>query len=196
MKGKQHAVIGATCGLVAAIALNKSRISHMELSNLKGVLLDSSNMLRPIIECMIGGVIGSLIVDIDSKTSIASRKVSTLAIISIALFILLRFSNLGIITGIIDDTLTMFNGDLFIILFGVLVLLGKLSPHRQFTHKFLGTLAFCFAAIMLFSYYIAIGFVLGYISHILADKTTPAGLKFFEFKLPLMDKRNKFKIHF
>ena len=196
MKGKQHAIIGATCGLVVAVALNKSMISNIELSNLKGVLVESSNMIRPIIECMVGGVIGSLIVDIDSKTSIASKKVSTLALISIGLFILLRFSNLDIISGIVDDTLTIFNGDLFIILFGLLVLLGKLSPHRQFTHKFLGTAAFCFVAVMLFSYYIAIGFILGYISHILADKTTPAGLKFFELKLPFMDKRNKFKIHF
>ena len=79
------------------------------------------------------------------------------------------------------------------IIFCVLTILGKLSPHRMFTHKWLGTLAFCSCVYFIGDTYLALGFSMGYILHIVCDRFSPRGknLRFFEFKLPCKNSKNK-----
>ena len=83
-----------------------------------------------------------------------------------------------------------------IVLFSILTILGKLSPHRMFTHKWLGLLLFCLSTYLMGNEFLAVGFTMGYILHIIADRITKNGkyLNFFQFKLPLKNSRNKFTI--
>lgn len=75
----------------------------------------------------------------------------------------------------------------------IAIVLGKLSPHRMFTHKWLGTLMFCGSVYLTGNIYLALGFSMGYILHIVCDRFSPRGknLKFFEFKLPCKNSKNK-----
>lgn len=52
-----------------------------------------------------------------------------------------------------------------------------LSPHRMFTHKWLGTLAFCSCVYFIGDTYLALGFSMGYILHIVCDRFSPRGQK-------------------
>ena len=83
-----------------------------------------------------------------------------------------------------------------IISFSILIILGKLSPHRMFTHKWFGTILFCFSVYTLGNTYLTIGFTMGYVLHIVCDRFSPRGkkLKFFEFKLPCRNAKNKITI--
>ena len=79
------------------------------------------------------------------------------------------------------------------IMFCITTILGKLSPHRMFTHKWLGTLMFCGSVYLTGNLYLSLGFAMGYILHIVCDRFSPRGknLKFFEFKLPCKNSKNK-----
>lgn len=59
--------------------------------------------------------------------------------------------------------------------FALIVCLGKVSPHRQFTHKWFGTSLFFITAWLSFNKSFCIGFFVGYLLHILADAITPDG---------------------
>ena len=78
-------------------------------------------------------------------------------------------------------------------MFCITTVLGKLSPHRMFTHKWLGTVLFCYSVYLMGNRFLTIGFTMGYILHIVCDRFTPRGknLKFFEFKLPCKNSKNK-----
>ena len=73
------------------------------------------------------------------------------------------------------------------------LIIGKLSPHRMFTHKWLGTFLFCGCVYFIGNIYLTLGFTMGYILHIVCDRFSPRGknLKFFEFKLPCRNSKNK-----
>ncbi|MBS2904852.1 metal-dependent hydrolase, partial [Klebsiella pneumoniae] len=111
--------------------------------------------------------------DIDSHKSTASQvfnKVLMFIIIIIALFytfgIKFNTSYIYFLNKILDLN------SKGIILFSILTVLGKLSPHRMFTHKWLGTLAFCYSTTLMGNDYLSLGFSLGYILHIIADRIT------------------------
>lgn len=204
MTGKQHSIIGILAGLILGVgyAMGKSQVVEFKI----------------IIPIVIGAFIGSLIVDIDSKKSKASQQFTR--IITILSWILLIFviyqkylSNNSLIQGVVGHDGVKYYFDKIRVIFAIamskyvksglaftvlciLTTLGKLSPHRQFTHKWFGTTLFCVTAYFCFEKSLATGFILGYILHILADKTTPAGIKFFDFKLPLQNRRGKLDFHF
>ncbi|SHF08526.1 metal-dependent hydrolase [Clostridium fallax] len=195
MTGKQHAAIGAVCGGILGFIINKGGLTSIRGEDiLNGSQIISS--FKPVLECTLGGIFGALIVDIDTNKSIASKKLANIIMAVIFTLVIAKFLKIASLKGFVDDALGVFKSNMLILSFAILVILGKMSPHRQFTHKILGTVAFCTVAWLLFSNYIAIGFIVGYISHILADKTTPAGLKFFDLKLPFMDSRNNLKLRF
>ena len=188
MSGKTHGFIGLVVAIILWIGYTLG---------LSGVI--KINVLIPM---MIGSFIGALIVDIDCKRSKASQVFS--AIVTILIWILLvmilcekyDIFDFSIIKSL-EYKRFIYNRNSFgLISFVVLVTLGKLSPHRQFTHKWFGTLLFSITVIITFNKFVAVGFIVGYVSHILADKLTPAGVKFLEFKLPLCDKRGKFSMKF
>lgn len=200
MSGKQHSFIGVSISIALFIFL---------------FLKYSTNIgLYYIIPLTFGSLVGSLIPDIDSKKSKASQIVNKIIIVISLVVVILSFiqysyyqiphtvlpgTPLDLKSRILGQIVTISNkfihNDTSTVLFFVLVILGKLSPHRQFTHKWFGATLFCVCAYVTFNGLISVGFILGYILHLLADKTTKAKYNIFEFKLPLMDEENKIKIY-
>lgn len=184
MTGRQHAIIGTTCGAVVGYVLTST-------SN-----MSTLNTSMTIVQTIFGSLIGALIVDIDAKHSKASQAFAKIGIALIWFIVGLKVFNLDSIDTYYKMFQTNTLSTVSIMAFALLITIGKLSPHRQFTHKVFGATLFCIMAYIIFVKPMAIGFVIGYISHILADKTTKAGLKFFDFKLPMQNRRGKFEIHF
>lgn len=186
MSGKTHSFIGIVVAIILWIGYTMG---------ISGVI--KLEILAPI---MIGSLIGSLIVDIDCKRSKASQIFT--GVVTILIWIILFFVmcykyailDFDFIKPVIEKIIIYSESKKGLVIFCILVTLGKLSPHRQFTHKWFGTMLFSFVAIITFNRFVSVGFILGYISHILADKLTPAGVKFLEFKLPLVDRRGKISI--
>lgn len=186
MSGKQHTGVG-TVGSLGVILF---------LAKVAGIILNplQSSMI------VIGSVLGSLMPDIDSKKSKASQLFN-----KVLFYIIISFAGLNLISGFVDVqglnglfkniVIDSFFGSFGMVLFIVLVVAGKLSPHRGFTHKWLGTLSFCLSAVITFESYFAFGFIVGYLLHIVADRFTKKGkdLNFFEFRLPCQNSKGAFK---
>ncbi|WP_294406190.1 metal-dependent hydrolase [uncultured Clostridium sp.] len=182
MSGKEHMTIGTSASIGLVIGL--IALGNMSI-NFNMILL------------IFGAVAGSYMPDIDSHKSTASQafnKILMFIIIIAALFYILGIQfNTTYIYSINKFLKLNYKG---VILFSILTVLGKLSPHRMFTHKWLGTLAFCYSAALMVNDYLALGFTLGYILHIIADRITKNGkyLRFFQFKLPMKNSKDKFTI--
>ena len=194
MSGKVHSMIGIT--LTAFLG------SAYMLHSLGAI--DSSTLLL----LMSGALIGSLMPDIDSKRSIASQKFTSLAVIFLIVFSAIAIANSinsraqlaqSLETTIhsvpvqwVKQMLEQVTDLSGLLVFLVLTTLGKLSPHRGFTHKVMGTFCFCAVAFIAFNNTFATGFTSGYLLHILADKMTPAGLTFLEIVFPLQKSNGHF----
>ena len=182
MSGKEHMTIGTTAVIGMAVGL---------------ISVGNMNLNMNLLVLIAGGIIGSYMPDIDSHKSKAAQifnKLLMFIIIMYSIFycfgIKLNYDYVYLIQRFINlDTKGL-------ILFSLLTILGKLSPHRMFTHKWLGTLLFCYSIYLMNNKYLTLGFSMGYILHIIADRITRNGryLKFFEFKLPLKNSRGSFTI--
>lgn len=187
MSGKTHSFIGMVVAIILWIGYTMGTSGIVKL-----------DVLAPI---MIGAIVGSLIVDIDCKRSKASKIFTAVitVVIWIIIFLVLSYKykivDLSFINAFIGKIMIYCKNKKALVAFALLITLGKLSPHRQFTHKWFGTMLFSITAIICFNKFIAVGFIVGYISHILADKLTPAGVKFLDFKLPLVDRKGKISIN-
>lgn len=194
MSGKVHSIIGITTTALLGSAYMLYTLGA----------IDSSTLLL----LMSGALIGSLMPDIDSKRSIASQKFTSLAVIFLIVFSAIAIANSinsrAQLTQSLETTIhsvpvqwvkqmleqvTDLSG---LLVFLVLTTLGKLSPHRGFTHKVMGTFCFCAVAFIAFNNTFATGFTSGYLLHILADKMTPAGLTFLEIVFPLQKSNGHF----
>lgn len=182
MKGKEHMIVGTTATATMGIGFLITKT------------FDSAVYLAPLI---IGGFIGSYMPDIDSHNSKARQvfnKVLTFSIIAIVL---------GYMLGIalsVSDVLNFLENNIHncfaTVMFCITTVLGKLSPHRMFTHKWLGTTLFFYTIYNIGNIYLTLGFIMGYTLHIVGDRFSGNGkhLNFFEFKLPCMNSKNKFSI--
>lgn len=182
MSGKEHMIVGTTATTTMGIGF----LLTNNISNIK--------FLFPLI---IGGFIGSYMPDIDSQNSKA-RKFFNKFIVFLIIALVVGYT-LGMALNI-SDIIILFekHGQEYfpIIFFTMLVILGKLSPHRMFTHKWFGTTLFCFSVYTLGNTYLTVGFTMGYVLHIVCDRFSPRGkkLKFFEFKLPCRNSKNKITV--
>ena len=188
MTGKQHVGRGVA-GTIGFMAV---------LSSVVGVVLN------PImsVSMLVGSVLGSYMPDIDSKKSKASQVFNKVLLYIIVAFgvsnILSTALNLTFLEEILKHASGGMLGNFGLVLFALLALAGKLSPHRGFTHKWFGTGLFCASTFIAFNQAFAIGFTIGYALHILADRTTSAGkhLNFLEFRLPCQNSKGDFKLVF
>ncbi|CUO65903.1 MULTISPECIES: metal-dependent hydrolase [Clostridium] len=179
MSGKEHMIVGTTATATMGVGFLITKT------------FDSVIYLIPLI---IGGFIGSYMPDIDSYNSKVRQvfnKILTFLIIAIFIGYML-----GIMLNVNDIILFLqsnFSNYFGAIMFCIVTILGKLSPHRMFTHKWLGTLLFCGCVYFIGNIYLTLGFTMGYILHIVCDRFSPRGknLKFFEFKLPCRNSKNK-----
>ncbi len=179
MQGKEHMIVGTTATATMGVCL---------------VMTNSLSDIIYLVPLVIGGFIGSYMPDVDSKHSKITRFFNKLLVISI--IALLLGYNLGLsinVNSTLDYIMKNIHNHLPVLAFCITIILGKFSPHRMFTHKWLGTFTFCYTVYLMGNDYFTMGFVLGYILHILCDRFTSSGkkLKFFEFKLPCKNSKNK-----
>ena len=183
MSGKQHETIGVTISLLLIAIL---------------IYFQIATPGKWTIILLIGVIVGSYMPDIDSKNSKVSQVVNNIICIMLLMIFILHYTNIKQISYINDFILNITSDINKMFPFIILTILGKFSPHRMFTHKILGTSLFIFSVYFMGSDILTIGFAIGYILHILADRTTAAGknLHFFEIKLPMMNSKNKFNVYF
>ncbi|KGG81317.1 metal-dependent hydrolase [Caloranaerobacter azorensis] len=154
MKGKTHVMLGVAAGITA--------ISDYSLE--KGIIFISSTVL------------GSLMPDIDHPKSKLNQKLlfKKNRIFKFVFYIILSL-------GCIYFGISL-NNKLLKILSITLAFTG-LSHHRGFTHSLLGLLLFSMVVKILAIRYNLIGaykgFVIGYISHLIADSFTKGGIELF-----------------
>ena len=191
--GKVHAAIGVTTTLIGTTAY----------------CVATKDFNVPLImQAGVGAYVGSLIVDVDSKKSKGSQIFNKILIGFLIAFVAIPIvssvfdklvnnqdgldpstiiakisQGVGKLTPILNEYIVKNTWGLY--LFILITILGKLSPHRQFTHKIVGTLGFLLIGVITFKPYIFIGFAVGFLLHLVADATTPAGLDFFDVKMPL-----------
>lgn len=186
MSGKAHSIIGVVLTMVCLILPTTVKLFPV----------------KPVMWlCLLGALVGSLIVDICSKKSKAAQAYTKIAFIVLAGYVLFNivgtyaFKSLPSSAEVFKNVMLSENG-IRLIPFIVVVFLGKVSPHRQFTHKILGTTLMIGTAYFGFKYDFTVGFAIGYLAHIVADKTTKAGLKFFDLKLPMRTANGSYSFHF
>jgi len=181
MKGREHLAIGITATSIMGLAI---------------LNLDKDQNLNYFIPLISGGIIGSYLPDIDAEKSKASQIFNKVLVITLLLFALIYKMN---ITNRVMEVLSrVIMQNRYSLYFIILITLGKLSPHRMFTHKWFGTMLFFYTIYNIGNIYLTLGFIMGYTLHIVGDRFSANGkhLNFFEFKLPCMNSKNKFSIKF
>jgi len=137
------------------------------------------------IKIIIGGtvlaLIGSIIVDIDTEKSNGSKLLreifATLVIVLLlGVFLKIKYNvnTLGYITS--NKSIMQMAPALFILL--AMVVLGKLSANRTFTHSLTGIVAFIVPIYMLVGS-LYIWFLIGYVAHIIADLLNRKNVRLF-----------------
>ncbi len=179
MQGKEHMIVGTTATATMGISL---------------LMTGSLTNIIYLVPLVIGGFIGSYMPDVDSKHSKITMFFNKLLVIIIIALIV--GYNLGLslnLNNALDYFLKNIHNHVPVLLFCFTTVLGKLSPHRMFTHKWRGTFIFCYSIYLMGNDYFSIGFIMGYVLHILCDRFSSSGkkLKFFEFKLPCKNSKNK-----
>lgn len=171
MSGKQHLTLGITISIFINILL---------------LISGEVNNIYSLVAFSIGNIIGSVIPDIDSKSSIVSKLFNKL-VLAIIFFLIL---NVAFDTQKKDMIIQI---NLPLILFALITIFSKLSSHRSFTHKWFGTLLYCYSVYLFNNLYLFLGFTLGYLLHIICDKFSKNGkyLDFFEFRLPFKTKKKR-----
>ena len=144
----------------------------------------------------VGAVIGSLIVDIDSKRSKASQifNKALMGFIAIYFGVMIAHRTMDVpipeinLVGVIHDYKPA-------VLLLLLTFVSHLSPHRVFTHKIIGTLSFIILGLITFNRVFFYGYAIGYILHLIADAAlTKEKLEFFELRLPLQNSKGEFHV--
>ena len=179
MKGREHLAIGIAATSVMGLAI---------------LNLDTDQNFNYFIPLISGSIIGSYLPDIDAEKSKASQTFNKVLVITLLLFALIYKMN---ITNRVMEVLSkVIMQNIYSLYFIILIILGKLSPHRMFTHKWFGTMLFFYTIYNIGNIYLTLGFIMGYILHIVGDRFSANGkhLNFFEFKLPCMNSKNKFSI--
>jgi len=153
MQGKTHCVIGTAAAMSA---------------------------LKPSLGVIIMAAAGSLIVDMDIKSSKASKAADNISKVII----------LGIIvTAVVDKYFntsflmsaagTVLNFSVSIAAAAIWFLLKCKSSHRGFTHSIFGMLLICFASFAIFDFKLSAALAIGYACHITADLFNKKGCQLF-----------------
>jgi inner membrane protein len=155
--------------------------THMAVGVGTALTLLQTKDIKVIIGGTVLALIGSIIVDIDTEKSNGSKLVreifATLAIvILLGVFLKIKYNvnTLGYITS--NKSIMQMSPALLLLL--VMVVLGKLSTHRTFTHSLIGIVAFTLPIYMLVGS-LYIWFLIGYIVHIIADLLNKKNVRLF-----------------
>lgn len=166
MLGKTHIVIGITATLIL--------FSQQIFNNPK--------MLVPFLSI---SVVAAILPDSDKETSMISNKLRKLTV------------NLSVVTGVIIyisyktkafkgiDINSLINKisispgiETGLILFLILIVFSKFSPHRSFTHSLLGIFLYSISMFLIYSSLVPV-FIFNYGLHLLADFFADKGIELF-----------------
>ncbi len=153
MTGKTHMMIGTAAGIIA----------FLNYPTQNGLVIIGAS------------IFGSLVPDIDHPKSKFNQKILP---IKNKFFRVIVYLLLGLGLCYISKEK---NNQVFILL-GITLVITSLSHHRGFTHSLLGLICFSSIVYMAVIEYVPelyIGFVFGYISHLIADFTTKNGIEIF-----------------
>lgn len=185
MTGKQHCAIGTTVGVIGSYAYLGGNLSPANLATIA-------------VPVVAGAFIGSYAPDIDSKKSKASQvfnKIVLTLVLALGVGFYLQLPIMDKVLSVVKEGAL---GNIGLLIFIANLVLGKLSGHRLYTHRWIGTLVAIGSAYIAFNKAFAIGFAVGYLLHILADRTTADGkhLKFFRIQLPMTNSKGRFHVSF
>lgn len=159
--------------------------THITVGIATAVITTQPQTLNGCLTAVLGGAIGGLICDIDTKANQYGKDtlLSRIIVIALATAILLsdRLMNTGIWEYILSQSGTpLFTGTL---LFAALFLGGLLSPHRTFMHS-LPALALMDVALNMLYPPIVPCFTVGFLSHIALDLLNKKPIRLL-YPLPL-----------
>ena len=144
--------------------------THIALGIASSLIITRPETVPDVIAAVIGGSVGSWVVDVDTKKmDVDQEKISNLVIngLFIEAFVVLDyfFGN-----GMCQYVMSNWGVQVWGALMGfiVLMLIGYNTTHRTFTHSILGWLLFD-ATVYLFCRPAAIPFAIGYASHLVVD---------------------------
>ncbi len=206
MNGTAHAAIGAAAGYVVANTVHASPSTTLLLVGLGGISglipdLDIDGKLRDRITLShevvrsVAQLIGFLMIIYSFYEGNSKEKWLGIAIgISmIAISSRIRQKHMLTITGIGVLAVGVSLQEIWLILFGIYILIASFVPHRSYTHSILGVLFFGFIASK-FETSLGIHGVFytclaGYISHLIADiKMLPFNKRGIKLFLPISSK--------
>lgn len=148
MMGKTHIAVGTACALAVV----------------------GSSGLPGCLAALIGGPLGSIACDLDTKSNshcrdaLVSRFIAViLAVFSIVVALLYKESFAGLLA--LDIDYQMLIAAAFLIL---AIILSRISPHRSFSHSLLALVLWTLP-LALISPMVAAAFIIGFISHIILD---------------------------
>lgn len=196
MTGKQHLAIGSTVGLAVGVIVNYTSLKgnfHEGLHGVKDIVILSKS-ISILIGYIVAGGIGALVPDIDCEKSIIAKQFNRGLVILFWAFIIGTFIFKLSVKRISGNSLQVIKEHIYLTVFVINTTLGKMSPHRGYTHKILGTSIFLICIFNLLSLNYSIAFALGYIiGHIVMDGEF---FRFFQIRFPLTNTKGKLKIHF
>jgi inner membrane protein len=150
--------------------------THVLIGTAASVLLIGKFGFKPDILAIAAAAVGSLIPDIDHPKSMINQKILP---VNNKLMKILAYAGGGAFLlyknmGLRSPLLTMI---------GIFLIMVGLSHHRGFTHSIIGTAAVSAIVFMLFKSYgmenVRIAFIIGMISHLVADYFTTGGIEIF-----------------
>ena len=160
MTAKTHIATGA---MLTLLAVQPNNVKYLTLS-------------------LAGGIIGSIIPDIDSKNSETNQFFDKVTITTVLTLIICTgleyFFHIGLYKLILRKT-NIEKIVATVMLFFAMCIIGSRTNHRSFTHSFLGLFIFGLILYISLPKVFIESFVVGYLSHIILDLFNHKGLKLF-----------------
>ncbi|MTI67308.1 MAG: metal-dependent hydrolase [Firmicutes bacterium] len=155
--------------------------THLMIGTAAGITLGVNYPLETAIVIIASSVVGSLLPDIDHPKSSFNQKI---LFIKNKLYKTLIYSSIGTAITYYGSSID----DKLLILLGITLILTGITNHRGFTHSLLGLFLYTYIIKKITIRYdiqgVYIGFVAGYISHLIADFLTKGGIElFYPFKI-------------
>lgn len=169
--------------------------THLTVGIAAGLTLAAGNSIENQAILILAAAVGSLIPDLDHPRSKINQRV---LLLKNRLFKMITYSLMG--GGLIYlDTILNSSGFKILRLLGLTLILVGLSRHRGFTHSLLGLVLFSgivYIGTSNYNLYVAfVGFVIGYVSHLVLDLVTVQGIELLypykkNIRIPLGIKTN------
>ena len=156
--------------------------THVACANLISLSLIRPSSIQELLITVGVSTLGGLLPDVDLKDStsdkIFDRLMTSLITIIIMSIIINHYFNINLY-NVIKGYNNIFNYIICLSLFIIMSYLGSKTPHRSFTHSFLGL--FIYSAILSYSFndQVVTIFFISYLSHLILDLLNKKGLTLF-----------------